>query len=357
MLNHVGMAEHHVLDKNFYMHMDISGRRRRPPGGYLPVRRRPGDLGARRELQGPRARQPLRRRHQLLPEHRRGEPGARRRWPTRGDPAASPHPFGMVRGVAPPAASSSAGAPAAAVFRRPLPPLPDGGRRGSPSAIAGLGCSALLPLDPAFAQEDLVAICGASAGPLVIASYQRSARGSQPSAPARSRTPGCRCRRSSPSSPVAALCWPPAHPPPGHPHRPDATMAVIGDEYSGSCLRSPRPSRWEKAFGKLRRGSVSTSNLLGVQPEGRSDAQQALEQVPRARCLRHRQRRDTQRQIRNVSPCLPPVVRLAGAIAQDEPVLGELVIDRQTLGGPARRHQARTRRSAPAASASSASVS
>ena len=24
LLNHVGMAQHHVLDKNFYMHMDIS---------------------------------------------------------------------------------------------------------------------------------------------------------------------------------------------------------------------------------------------------------------------------------------------------------------------------------------------
>ncbi len=36
----------------------------------------PADVGARRELQGARARQPLRRRHELLPEHRRGEPGA-----------------------------------------------------------------------------------------------------------------------------------------------------------------------------------------------------------------------------------------------------------------------------------------
>ena len=65
-------------DKNFYMHMNIPVAGVRPPGRHLPVRRRPGDLGARRQLQGPRARQPLRRRHQLLPQHRRGEPGAHR---------------------------------------------------------------------------------------------------------------------------------------------------------------------------------------------------------------------------------------------------------------------------------------
>ena len=77
-LNHIGMAEHHVLDKNFYMNMNIPIAGVRAPGRHLPVRHRPGDVGARRELQGPRARQPLRRRHELLPEHRRGEPGPHR---------------------------------------------------------------------------------------------------------------------------------------------------------------------------------------------------------------------------------------------------------------------------------------
>ena len=62
-------------DKNFYMSMDIPVAARRAPGRHLPVRHRPGHLGARRELQGPRAGQPVRRGHQLLPEHRRGEPG------------------------------------------------------------------------------------------------------------------------------------------------------------------------------------------------------------------------------------------------------------------------------------------
>ena len=52
------------------------GRRLRPPGRYVPVRDRPGHVGARRELPRPRGRQPLRRRHERVPEHRGREPGA-----------------------------------------------------------------------------------------------------------------------------------------------------------------------------------------------------------------------------------------------------------------------------------------
>ena len=48
---------------------------RRPPGGDMPLRQRPAVLGAGRRLQGARARQPVRRRHELLPEHRRRQPG------------------------------------------------------------------------------------------------------------------------------------------------------------------------------------------------------------------------------------------------------------------------------------------
>ena len=78
-LNHIGMAEHHVLRKNFYMHMDIA-RRRRAPTRRAPAASAtdPATSVLDVELQGARARQPLRRRHQLLPEHRRGEPGAHR---------------------------------------------------------------------------------------------------------------------------------------------------------------------------------------------------------------------------------------------------------------------------------------
>ena len=77
-LNHIGIADHHVLDKNFYMNMNIPVAGCAHQAGTVPLRERPGDLGARRELPRPRGRQPLRRRHELLPEHRRGEPGAHR---------------------------------------------------------------------------------------------------------------------------------------------------------------------------------------------------------------------------------------------------------------------------------------
>ena len=54
------------------------GRRRGPPSRDVQIRSRPGLFRPRRELQGARARQPLRGRHQLLPQHRRGEPRAHR---------------------------------------------------------------------------------------------------------------------------------------------------------------------------------------------------------------------------------------------------------------------------------------
>ena len=51
-------------------------RRLRAPGRHHQVRQRSDQLRARCQLQGARARQPLRRRHQLLPQHRSGQPGA-----------------------------------------------------------------------------------------------------------------------------------------------------------------------------------------------------------------------------------------------------------------------------------------
>ena len=75
MLGHLGMHPDHLLPRTGLPQERDPDRRLRPPGRDRPVRHRPGDVRPRRELQGPRGRQPVRRRHQLLPEHRGGEPG------------------------------------------------------------------------------------------------------------------------------------------------------------------------------------------------------------------------------------------------------------------------------------------
>ena len=93
MLGKLDMNPDHLFHRFAYMKNEIPVAGVRPPGGHVPVRNRPGDVGARRQLQGTRARQPVRRRHERLPEHRRGEPGAdgdgelaaRRRPPARAD--------------------------------------------------------------------------------------------------------------------------------------------------------------------------------------------------------------------------------------------------------------------------------
>ena len=71
-----------------------------PSGGHLPIRHRPRRLGPEPGLPRPRARQPVRRRHELLPEHRRGQPcahrdgerGTGRRPPARAPRRAGPRP-------------------------------------------------------------------------------------------------------------------------------------------------------------------------------------------------------------------------------------------------------------------------
>ena len=75
MLGHLGMHPDHLLPRTGYLKNEIPIAGVRPPGRNGPLRVGSGDLRPRRELQGPRARQPVRRRHELLPEHRRGEPG------------------------------------------------------------------------------------------------------------------------------------------------------------------------------------------------------------------------------------------------------------------------------------------
>ena len=97
MLGELDMNPGHLIHRFAYMKNDIpiAGC---APGGHLPVRYRSGDVGARRELQGARARQPVRRRHERLPEHRRGESGAH------GDGELAPRrrPLARAAAVAPP---------------------------------------------------------------------------------------------------------------------------------------------------------------------------------------------------------------------------------------------------------------
>ena len=76
MLGKLDLNAGHLIHRFAYMKNEIPVAGVRAPGRHLPVRHRPGDVGARRRLPGARGRQPLRRRHELLPEHRRGQPGA-----------------------------------------------------------------------------------------------------------------------------------------------------------------------------------------------------------------------------------------------------------------------------------------
>ena len=93
MLGHLGMHPEHLVPRNLYLKNEMEIGAVAHQAGTVPLRHRSQDLGARRELQGARARQPLRRRHQLLPQHRRGEPRADRdgeRAPRRRPPAPAP---------------------------------------------------------------------------------------------------------------------------------------------------------------------------------------------------------------------------------------------------------------------------
>ena len=76
MLGKLDMDHHHLLPHHAYLKNEIPIAGLCAPGRDVPVRQRSEDVGAGRQLQGPRARQPVRRRYELLPEHRRREPGA-----------------------------------------------------------------------------------------------------------------------------------------------------------------------------------------------------------------------------------------------------------------------------------------
>ena len=76
MLGNLGMHDDHLIPRNAYLKNDIPVAGVAHQAGTCRFGTDPGELGARPQLQGPRAGQPLRRRHQLLPQHRRREPGA-----------------------------------------------------------------------------------------------------------------------------------------------------------------------------------------------------------------------------------------------------------------------------------------
>ena len=75
---HLGMHHDHLVPRHAYLKNEIPVAGVAHQAGTCRFGTDPDDLGAQRRLPGARARQPLRRRHQLLPEHRRGEPGADR---------------------------------------------------------------------------------------------------------------------------------------------------------------------------------------------------------------------------------------------------------------------------------------
>ena len=91
MLGDLGMHRHHLLDHSIYMHKAMPIGATAHQAGTVRFGTDPASSALDVELQGPRPGQPLRRRHQLLPEHRRGEPvpdrdrqrAARRRPPDR----------------------------------------------------------------------------------------------------------------------------------------------------------------------------------------------------------------------------------------------------------------------------------
>ena len=98
MLRHLGMHPDHLIPRHAYLKNDIPVAGCAHQAGTCRFGADPGELGARSELPRARGRQPLRGRHELLPEHRRGEPGAHRdgERAARGRPPARPH--GRQRG-------------------------------------------------------------------------------------------------------------------------------------------------------------------------------------------------------------------------------------------------------------------
>ena len=78
MLANLGMHHDHLLPHHAYLKNEIPVAGCAHQAGTCRFGTDPRQLGPEPRLPRPRARQPVRRRHQLLPEHRRGQPGAHR---------------------------------------------------------------------------------------------------------------------------------------------------------------------------------------------------------------------------------------------------------------------------------------
>src|SRR3954453_13893492 len=104
----------------------------------------------------------------------------------------------------------------------------------------------------------------------------------------------------------------------------------LGDDDPGSRLDQGEVRERLREVAEVAAG-VSVE-LLRVEPERRGDPEQALHQVAGALLLADdRQRRDQPEGADQEAALLArePVVRLAGPIAQYEPVLGQVICDRQ----------------------------
>ena len=76
MLKDLGMQHDHLLPRHAYLKNDIPVAGCAHQAGTCRFGTDPAQLRPRHRLPGARGRQPLRRRHELLPEHRRRQPGA-----------------------------------------------------------------------------------------------------------------------------------------------------------------------------------------------------------------------------------------------------------------------------------------
>ena len=99
MLDHLGMHPDHLLPRTGYLKNEIPIAGVAHQAGTVRFGTDPATSVLDTELQGARARQPVRRRHELLPEHRRREPGAdgdRQRAAGRRPPAGAPRRAGRA---------------------------------------------------------------------------------------------------------------------------------------------------------------------------------------------------------------------------------------------------------------------